>query len=551
MHITEKLSAFVSRTSSIALGLFPVSVVILTFVGCVATADPDPIVFANGEELQGSWDDASEGIAAFKGIPFAVPPVANMRWRAPVASQPRSGPQRATEYAPACMQTSYMTDWYASVAESFDSGPEAVGRPNSVSEDCLYLNVWSPLPGSDARLPVIVWVHGGSNRGGWSYEPNYEGAKLAAKGVIVVTIAYRLGAFGFFSHPALDNGAGEPIANFGLLDVAQAFRWVSRNIESFGGDPGNITLMGESAGAGNISDLVAINLAGKPVYQKVILQSSASGLGERRTLANEWATGQRLVRTLGIEDAVSADQLRSIPAEDLLAAYMNELPGHYFDAVIDNLTMELSPIETLRSTDEAKLDVLIGTNVDEWYMYIDKNAGPTELKKTIEQLAPGQAPALMAKVSHLTDPRRAIDRIQSAKNMLCPSRYLAARVTELGGRAFVYHFSRQRSGAGGEQLGAYHGTEIPYVFDMHDDWMPTEDIDHSLTETVMDYWVQFARSGDPNLPERPQWPAYERENSVVMELGDTIGVIGPNDLGLCEWLGPMHVDRVSEPGVKE
>ena len=396
----------------------------------------------------------------------------------------------------------------------------------------------------------MVWVHGGSNKGGWSYEPNYEGAKLAAKGVVVVTIAYRLGSFGFFSHPALDNGAGEPVANFGLLDVARAVHWVEDNIESFGGDPKNITLIGESAGAGNISDLLATNLADEAVYQKLILQSSASGLAKRRTLADEWATGQQLVSRLGIEGVVSADQLRSIPAEDLLAAYMTELTGHYFNAVIDDLSMELSPLERLRSANIKKLDVLIGTNVDEFYMYIDKTAGQSELEKTIERLAPGQAPALMAKVSHFTDTRRAIDRIRTAQSMLCPSRYLAARVTEMGGRSFVYHFSRQRSGPGGEELGAYHGTEIPYVFDMHDDWLPTEDIDHNLTEAVMDYWVQFARNGDPNLPKRPQWPVYDRQNPIVMELGDTIGAMGPNDLGLCEWLGPGQGDGTDKPGTK-
>ena len=551
MQTKERPHIVAYRTSLFVLVLFQVTIVALISSACSRPVDDDPVVFANGEELHGHWDDTNNGIATFKGIPFAAPPVAALRWRAPVANAPRPGPQKATGFAPACMQTDYMVVWYQEVAKSFGSESGTVGRPNGVSEDCLYLNVWSPLPGPDAHLPVMVWVHGGSNKGGWSYEPNYEGAQLAAKGVVVVTIAYRLGAFGFFSHPSLENGEGEPVANFGLLDVARAFQWVSENIESFGGDADNITLIGESAGAGNISDLVATRLAEESDYQRIILQSSASGLRERRTLANEQALGQHLVNSMGFEDTVTADELRSIPAEDLLAAYMNGLPGHYFNAVIDNLTMKVSPAETLRQVADTKLDVLTGTNADEWYMYIDENAGQADLEKSLEGLAPDHVSDLLAKVSHLPDTRRAMDKIQTAQNMLCPSRYLAARITELGGQGFVYYFSRQRPGPGGVELGAYHGTEIPYVFDRHDDWLPTEDIDHDLTKAVMDYWVQFARSGNPNMPNRPQWPVYGGQDPMLMELGDTIGAIGPNDLELCKWLGPGHGDRANGQGTEE
>jgi len=531
------MMTMLSRTA-FGISLFLTAAIFMVSSGCAIPESEGPVVFANGEELQGSWDEAGERIAAFKGIPFAAPPVADLRWRAPIANQPRPGPQKATEFAPACMQTEYMTDWYADVAGAFGFGPEVAGQPVGVSEDCLYLNVWTPQPGPGASLPVMIWVHGGSNRGGWSYEPNYMGARLAAREVIVVTVAYRLGAFGFFSHPALDNGAGNPSANFGILDIDRGTQWVQDNIASFGGDPNNITLIGESAGAGDISDLVAMQQAKKPVYQRIILQSSASGFGQRRTLANDQAIGRQFVNSLGYEDSVTADQLRAIPAEDLLTAYMTELPGHYFDAVIDGQTMQQSPFDTLHQADGIKLDVLIGTNLDEWYMYIDEDTTQADLEKTIEQLAPEQTSALMAQVSGLTNVRRAMDRISTATNMLCPSRYLAARTTELGGRGWVYHFSRQRPGPGGEKLGAYHGTEIPYVFDTHDDWLPGDNIDGALTDAVMDYWVHFARNGDPNLPSRPQWPVYDHQNPMVMELGDTIGIIKPNDAVLCEILGP-------------
>ena len=532
-----------NRTSFATLSFFLLSCIFLASSGYARTVEEGPVISANGEELHGAWENTVNRIAVFRGVPFAKPPVADLRWRAPVANQARTGPQKATEFAPACIQTTYSTDWYARVAESFGFGSEAVGRPVGVSEDCLYLNVWTPKPKPDANLPVMVWVHGGSNKGGWSYEPNYIGKNLAARGVVVVTIAYRMGAFGFFSHPALMNGEGQAAANFGLLDVAQAFRWVKDNIESFGGDAQNITLIGESSGAGDISDLVAVEIAQEQTYHRVILQSSASGLEKRRTLEQEQALGTRLINSLAIKEPITSDRLRSIPAGDLLAAYMNNLQGHYFNAVVDGLTMKQSPVEALKQMEHSKLDVLIGTNADEWFMYINENADQSDLEKLIEQKAPENTETLMAELGETVDVRRAIDRVRTAADTLCPSRYLAARVSETGGRGWVYYFSRQRPGPGGEKLGAYHGTEIPYVFDMHDDWLPTEDIDRELTDAVMDYWVQFARSGDPNTPNRPQWPVYTDRQPMVMELGDRINAMKAHDSGLCKLLGPENQQR--------
>ena len=515
-------------------------------VACSQLDVSGPTVVANGEELHGAWEDDESRIAVFKGIPFAAPPVGDLRWRAPVPNTPRQGLQTATEFAPACMQGPHITNWYAGVAEDFGHGPEAVGRPNGVSEDCLYLNVWSPQLDPEARLPVMVWVHGGSNKGGWSYEPNYIGTRLAAKGVVVVTIAYRLGPFGFFSHPVLDNGEGQPVANFGWLDTGLAIEWVAENIPAFGGDPENITGMGESSGAGDISDWVAAEIAEERLYHRSIAQSPGGSLDERRTLANEQATGRRLIDSLDIKGELSAERLREIPAQNLLAAAEIELPGHYFDAVLDGLTFKLRPIEALDQAKGARIDVLIGTNADEWYMYLDEDSTRKDLERWVEENAPDHAEALLAEVEDETNVRGAIARLRTANDYLCPSRYFASKVNELGGRGWVYYFTRQRPGPGGEKMGVYHGTEIPYVFDMHDDWLPTEAIDHAVTEAVMDYWVQFARTGDPNLPGRPEWPLYTAENPMVMELGDRIGAMEAHDQALCDILGPVRPDIAGE-----
>ena len=526
--------------------LILVGVVSLYCAGCSEQEESGPVVEANGEELQGLWEGDEGQIAAFKGIPFAAAPVGDLRWRAPQPNAPRSGPQAAIEFAPACMQGPHITNWYAGVAQDFGYGPEAVGRPNGVSEDCLYLNLWTPRLDPQARLPVMVWVHGGSNKGGWSYEPNYIGARLAAKGVVVVTIAYRLGPFGFFSHPVLDNGEGQPVANFGWLDTSMAFRWVAENITAFGGDPENITAFGESSGAGNISDWVVTEMVKDSFYSRSIVQSSGGSLEERRSLADEQKTGEGLIDALDMDGELTAERLREIPAEELLAAAESELAGHYFDAVIDGLTMKEPPIESLGRAGKASIDILIGTNADEWYMYIDEDSTREDLEHWVKENAPEYAETLLAEVEGETDVRRAIDRLRTARDTLCSSRYFASRVSELGGRGWVYYFTRQRPGPGGEEMGAYHGTEIPYVFDMHDDWLPTEAIDHSLTEAVMDYWVQFARTGDPNLPGRPEWPLHTADNPMVMELGDNIAAMEAHDATLCALLGPGRRENSGE-----
>jgi para-nitrobenzyl esterase len=521
----------------------PVAILLLAisilFSGCSLDEASGPVVYANGEELHGAWEGEGR-IAVFRGVPFAAPPVGDLRWRAPVPHTPRPGPQSAVEFAPGCMQTSYSTDWYARVAAAFGHGPEFAARPDGVSEDCLYLNVWSPRLDPEARLPVMIWVHGGSNKGGWSYEPNYIGTRLAEKGVVVVTIAYRLGAFGFFSHPELDNGEGQPVANFGWLDTGRAVVWAAEHIQAFGGDPQNMTAIGESSGAGDISDWVAAEMAEDRLYRRSIAQSPGGSLDERRTLADAQKAGARLIDSLGIEGELNSERLRNIPAEDVLKAATSELKGYYFDAVIDDLTLKLRPIEFLDRAGTARIDLLIGTNADEWYMYTDENSTQEDLDRWLAENAPQKAEALRAEVGGETDVRHSLDRLGTARRMLCPARYFAAKVNELGGRGWVYYFTRQRPGPGGEKLGAYHGTEIPYVFDMHDDWLPTETLDHDLTDAVMDYWVQFARSGDPNIPGRPRWPAYSAGNPMVMELGDNIAAMEAPDQRLCELLGSGH-----------
>jgi len=438
------------------------------------------------------------------------------------------------------MQGPHIVDWYARVAAEFGAGYESVGKPNGVSEDCLYLNVWTPnlvARKTSEKIPVMVWFHGGSNKGGWSYEPNYLGAELAKRGVVVVTTTYRLGPFGFFSHPSLaDSQPDEAIANFGFLDQIAALEWVRANINSFGGDAGNVTCFGESSGAGDIGNFFSVNL---DLCNRLIAQSPGGSYAELGTLADAQRDGLKIAAELAIpNDDNASDRLRGVSAEELMAAADQALPGHYFDVVSDDRTLKLAPLESLNVEQQSSIDFMIGSNRDEWLMYLPDGTAEEDLDRWLAENATENAAVLRAQVRNEADPRRALDKLRTAKEMLCPARRVAARVTATGGRAWVYYFTRQRPGPGGEKLGAYHGTEIPYVFGTHDEWLPTEKVDLQLTDAVMDYWVQFARTGDPNNFGRPEWLMYRSEKPAVLELGEKIQTVAPPDAALCIWLGP-------------
>jgi para-nitrobenzyl esterase len=206
--------------------------------------------------------------------------------------------------------------------------------------------------------------------------------------------------------------------------------------------------------------------------------------------------------------------------------------------VIDGKTVPRHPLETLRLARTAGVDLIAGTNADEWYMYVDENTTQKDVQDWVAENAPEQQAALLAMVADEPDARSAMDRLRTAQEMLCPSGYLATRINETGGRAWIYYFNRQRAGSGGDRLGVYHGTELPYVFNRHDNWLPTEETDQDLTEVVLDYWVQFARSGDPNLAGRPEWPLHSRQFPAVMELGNRVGEMEAFSMDICRLLSP-------------
>ena len=446
----------------------------LLFIAIIAMAgcEQSPGVTVNGELLVGKY--VGEGVATFLGIPFAEPPVGDLRWRAPQPLTSKLERRETTEFAAACMQTLRILDWYKSMAESFGASANYYDDLD-VSEDCLYLNVWTPTLKGTARLPVMVWVHGGSNKSGWSYEDNYRGHVLAPQGVIVVTVGYRQGVFGFLSHAELEGE--DAVANFGLWDLIAALQWIQDNIEQFGGDPDRVTLFGESAGAENTLALMFSNDAKNLFHRAALHSTSGYGLSQP-TLEGEQGRGADLMKAVG---ATSLRDLRQIDAATLLETYTALAADHYHSPAIDDQLITESTWKSLQSDRWPDHAVIIGTNADE---YLDKTA--------------------------------------TAEEYVCPSQSLAAKRAATGGDAWMYFFSRVREDEAGAEIGAYHGAEYPYVFGVHDDYMTTTDWDLDLSTLMQQYWINFATGGDPNGGSLPEWPMFKRLDPLVQEFGDEI-----------------------------
>ena len=468
---------------------------------------------------------------SFLGVPFAQPPVGALRWAPPQPLQITQGIYQADTFAPACMQGDHIAKWYQNVAADFGGDPTLIKQPK-VSEDCLYLNLWRPVQDKEnpQALQVIVYIHGGSNRAGWSYEPNYIGHNLAEKGVIVVSIAYRVGVFGFFSHPSLVP------ANFGLLDQVSALQWVTDNIENIGGDSQKITVMGESAGANNI-DYLMVMPSSKGLFSRVIHQSGGSSLTNRSVREAHLALGHVFAQqTVGddVDDPIRA--MRQLPADTILEAADTVFKNHYFDAVVDGHSVRESIMDDLRDGKIHAVDLLIGSNDDEWLM--DTGDQPDIEGWLDAEVAPSSVDTLHAILADEIDDRRKLDLLRTAKYYVCPSLVLAQEVSNVGRRAWVYHFTRQREGDLAATMGAYHGAELPYVFDTHDDWLPTVEADHRLTKVMQSYWVNFATNGNPNQSGLQPWLPFKSDSRKIQSIGDRLYSSEHPSQPLCAFLSP-------------
>ena len=444
----------------------------------------------------------------FRGIPYAEPPINNLRWKSPIPAK-KNLKIDARQFKPACMQDRYNTDWYHNVIRAFGSDPSLFDHVNSISEDCLYLNIWTKSLETSARKPVMVWIHGGNDTAGWSYEPDYIGHNLSNKDVVVVSIGYRLNIFGFFRHPNMIKQTG----NFGLEDQILSLQWLKENIKYFGGDPDNITIFGESAGGAHISYHL-VSPASEGLFEKAIIQSGGYNLVSPYSLLDIQEAHNFAKEATDIISPNNFEALRNIDSKRLLD--VSKAMGYPFHPIIDGNLIEKQILNIYSRGNLNKVDLIIGSNKNEEYLYIDKEMSLEDLIKQIKERNPDKADKIISLLD-LSDIPLASDRVGTNQLTACPSIFIARQMTKSGNKVYQYLFSKQRTKS--ENILSYHGAEIPYVFGTHDVYLPTTNNDLKLTDSMMNYWTQFAKKGNPNSDNTDvYWDEFgDDENYIILD----------------------------------
>ncbi len=451
----------------------------------------------------------ADGVYAFKGIPYAAPPIGPLRWRPPRPAKPWKGTRECSEFGAACVQPVFR------LARN--------KQPRKMSEDCLYLNVWTTAK-AGAKRPVMFWIHGGANRIGSAAKDTFDGSALAQQGVVFVSCNYRLGALGFMAHPALTRESPKQASgNYGLQDQIAALQWVQRNIAAFGGDPNKVTIFGESAGASNCFSLLGSSLA-DGLFHQVILQSGPYVNQCRETLKEAEARGSDFMQKLG---ANTLDAMRAIPATTIAQArwdgsafFTRPLKG---GAIIDNYVLKAHPLRRIAAGRVRHIPIVVGSTADEANLFAravpvrDVNSYRQLLKEYFGDDADKVSDVFPAKTAQ--DARTAALRLFTVSMFTSPARFVARVHTEAGGKAYIYHFTRVPAKYKWTRLGAAHGFELPYVFAT----LKTKDrTDLRLTAQINQRWAAFAKSGVPNGQHQPAWPQYGARHHSYLEFGDRV-----------------------------
>lgn len=500
-------------------------------VGALLPAPPaiaqDGVARVESGELAGTVED---GVIRFLGIPYAAPPVDERRWAAPEAPPSWSGRREAKVYGPACVQ--------AITPGGFGPWTREYVAPAPVSEDCLTLNIWAPAKHGGKPLPVMVWIHGGAFMSGSNAVPVYDGAELARQGIIVVSINYRLGVFGFAAFRDLAGSPGGG-ANFGLQDMIAALRWTQRNIAAFGGDPAQVTVAGQSAGAMAIHMLLLSPLS-DGLFARAIAQS---GIVEV-PLPDRMEADRRGTDLLARAKLPDVAALRRLPAEQVMAlldtgplAGAGDVGGMpLLGPVVDGAILSGQVAALEEGGKRRAIPVMVGLNADEGVLnpgYFRTTAA--EVRARAAQIV-GEANANVLLGGDPLDSEAAVLAASRRLTRLYGLASLADWARAYRAPAFAYYFTHPEPGPGSEMFGAFHSAEIPYVFNAlkASPDRPFTGQDHAIAATMSRLWANFVKRGDPNGPGLPQWPVFTGAGAGVMELGGHFAVYPDdrNDLGL-------------------
>ena len=452
-------------------------------------------------------------VVAYKGIPFAAPPAGDARWKAPLPPAPWTGVRQAVRFSDSCVQR---------IVEERKPWTYEFMAHNAVSEDCLYLNVWIAKSSASANRPVFVWIHGGGYTEGSTAVPTYDGENLAKRGIVVVTINYRLGVFGFFAHPELTGeSAHRSSGNYGMMDQVAALEWVQKNIAAFGGDPKRVTIGGQSAGAGSVHNLVASPLA-KGLFHRAIAESGSAIVPNARMMSLQEAEqqGSKFAESIG---AKSLADLRKIEAKELLAK-ITPGPTTSFRPIVDGWFLPVSPRDVFASGKHADVPTLTGLTADEGSSQPDYGKVPADKwSQQIRQRFGDVADRILALYpADASESQKALSREQG---LICMHLWAADRAKTAKTKVFTYYWTHAEPGPDSVRFGAFHTSEVPYVFNTLDKsdrgWTNG---DRKIAQMVGTYWVNFMTSGDPNGPGVPRWPAFDASSASTMELGDRFGV---------------------------
>jgi para-nitrobenzyl esterase len=494
----------------------------------------DTPVSVRGGRIKGAVSQLNGDIVTFKGIPYAAPPVGELRWKPPAQVAPWQGIRDAARYGPSCMQ----------------NGPR-----ETQSEDCLLLNVWAPAR-TDAPRPVMVWIHGGGYSGGSGSGGIYDGTHLASQGAVLVTINYRLNVFGFLAHPSLsDESPRKASGNYGLLDAVAALEWVRDNIGVFGGDPARVTIFGESAGGGMVMSLMVVPQA-KGLFHRAIAQSNYIHGWDRalEASARGWAAaeaqGVRIARALGATGTGPAALavMRAASATDVLAAAaaggssLFTREGNVWAPNVDSWVVPDDPLIIYQTGRQHPVALIAGMNGNEGSMF-SRNLGIADrgsFEGYVRKVYPGVADDMLAHyaVGSDADVGAAVEHLLHDVFFAGPVRFHVGSHAKAGSRAWLYHFTRVPPTPGGQRMGSHHAAELAYVFGnlapRPASGSPTEaaletlvggsygEADRRLSDAIVRHWVQFATTGNPNRDGLPAWPQYDSVTDRYLEFGERI-----------------------------